>query len=77
VIKPFCRTCHLSNTQGIDWGTELELESGGNVATAWSLACDGNTIPMPNSQQEQNRFWTSPARAHLANAFGLSGACTP
>jgi hypothetical protein len=75
LIKPFCRTCHLSNTQGIDWGTELEFDS--NAGTAWLFACDGFTTPMPNSQQEQSRFWASPARAHLANAYGLTGACTP
>jgi hypothetical protein len=75
LIKPFCRTCHLSNTQGLDWGTEAEFDPF--AGTAWGLACDGSTTPMPNSQQEQSRFWASPARAHLANAYGLSGACTP
>lgn len=77
VIKPFCRTCHMSNTNGLDWTQEAQFDGGGEPAVAWSFMCNGNTTPMPHSLQAQNRFWDSPARAHVAAAFNLSGGCTP
>ena len=74
LIKPYCRTCHLSNTTGLDWSTEIEFQPFAPVA--WTYVC-GAEAPMPNSLQAQNRLWASPARAHLTNAFNLAGACTP
>jgi hypothetical protein len=73
LIKPFCRTCHLSDSS-LNWASEINFQPF--YPTAWGLVC-GASAPMPNSLQEQNRFWASPARAHLTNAFDLAGGCAP
>lgn len=75
VVKPYCRTCHVTASSSKDWDTFTELQSWSGMAA--SLACGGGGDTMPHSQQTLNNFWRSPARAHLVSAFQISGACAP
>ncbi|MFO0587933.1 MAG: hypothetical protein U0441_10360 [Polyangiaceae bacterium] len=75
VVKPYCRTCHLTTAAAIDWDSYNEFTLNDYV---WDSVCaPGNIYPMPQAEQVQNRFWKSPARGHLAGALGASGACRP
>lgn len=75
VVKPYCRTCHVTAPSYADWDTFSEMQaSSGSVA---SYVCGGSSVSMPHAQQTLNRFWRSPARAHLVSAFQISGACAP
>ena len=78
VVKPYCRSCHVSATLpyfDFDSWTEFQGFQEGIRATV----CDPNgpIAPMPHAEQTQTRFWKSPASAHLVNALGISDACAP
>jgi hypothetical protein len=74
VVKPYCRTCHVTAPANLDWDTFTEMSTSGSVAND---VCGGLDMPMPQAEQIENRMWNSPARAHLVAAFKLSGACDP
>ena len=77
VVKPYCRTCHVSHDAGpADWTTFAGFKQ--NSTWIGSLACNNaGQVPMPQAEQTQTRFWTSAARAHLVSAFDIPGACAP
>ena len=72
VVKPYCRTCHASQSafpflrysDFIGFGPTI----GADVCTAHL---------MPQAEHTANNFWRSPARAHLVGALGLATACAP
>jgi hypothetical protein len=75
VVKPFCRTCHVSH-DALDWNTYQEVKDLAPFVAQY--VCNQNsTVPMPQAEQVQSRMWATGARAHLMAAFTLSGACTP
>lgn len=74
VVKPYCRTCHMTSQANHDWDTYGEMD------TAYSLTnvvCGGYELPMPQAEQVLNRMWNGPARAHFVAGFQISGACDP
>jgi mono/diheme cytochrome c family protein len=77
VVKPYCRTCHVSHDPGpYDWTTYDAFQKASDYIGF--LVCTNNSIaPMPQAEQTQTRFWRSGARAHLVSAFNLGGACAP
>ena len=76
VVKPYCRTCHVSHDPGVDWTSWQQFKDAS--PTIGFFACNNaSTVPMPQAEQTQTRFWRSGARTHLVNAFSLSGACAP
>jgi hypothetical protein len=79
VIKPYCRTCHVSQHSPTDWLTFSELRQD-NAAQQYvcGFQVDGTTQHlMPQSQQTARRFWESPARAYFVNGLGLNDSCRP
>jgi hypothetical protein len=84
VVKPYCRTCHLSvdSPSQLDWsqaapffgtyGPAIQLDVCGNAQEGFQ---DPSLYPMPQSERTQNLFWASPARAHLVNALSLPSQC--
>lgn len=76
VVKPYCRTCHVTAYAGLDWDSYSEFQTA-SPSIAGDLCTSGNLLPMPQAEQIQRRFWKSPARAHFVEAFDVSGACAP
>jgi hypothetical protein len=77
VVKPYCRTCHLSQDEsvgGLNWGSWTQFSSNTQIGPR---ACGGSTAPMPMAERTQTLFWQSPARAHLVNGLGIAGPCAP
>jgi hypothetical protein len=77
VIKPYCRTCHISQDRGLDF---LKASDADNLrATVVSAVCKQHI--MPHAQQTMKRFWASGARAQLLGYFGRHDyepeLCTP
>jgi hypothetical protein len=82
VVKPYCRTCHLSYVYNSTSATRhLEFLSfaqfSGETPAITGIVCKEGEGPMPQAEQTQTRFWKSSARAHLVNALKISGACAP
>lgn len=77
VVKPYCRTCHVSHdtTGALDFLSYAEFS--GQKDWINEYVCKEGSGPMPQAEQTQNRFWKSSARAHLVNALKLSGVCSP
>jgi hypothetical protein len=75
VVKPYCRTCHVSHDAGRDWGAWSDFLTDPSIAS--DVCINNSTVPMPQAEQTQTRFWKSPARAHLVNALSIGGACAP
>jgi len=73
VVKPYCRSCHVGAKASKDWDSFLEFKN--DLSLADDVCSDSG--PMPQAEQAQTRFWKSPARAHLANAFNIGGGCAP
>lgn len=73
VVKPYCRTCHVTAHSYYDWDTFTEMSQSGPS----NDVCGGINLPMPQAEQVQNRMWNSAARAHFVAGFQLSGACDP
>jgi hypothetical protein len=73
VIKPYCRTCHMSQTGDFAFMRieDFEKQSG---KTASSVC---QTTDMPVAEATLFRFWQSPARAYIVNSLGLSTPCAP
>jgi hypothetical protein len=82
VVKPYCRTCHLSYVYNSSNSTRhLEFLSfaqfNGESPAIGDYVCKEGQGPMPQAEQTQTRFWKSSARAHLVNAFKITGSCAP
>jgi hypothetical protein len=85
VVKPYCRTCHMSQQDadpnafaGFDWTSYSVF--GQNAPNIGFKVCTGNgdaAIPMPQSERTQRLLWASPARAHLLNGLDVGGPCSP
>jgi hypothetical protein len=76
VVKPYCRTCHMSHDPGLDWMSFAQLSSDSSLVR--SFACDpasNGGITMPHAQQTAELFWGSQARAHLVAGLQLRTAC--
>jgi hypothetical protein len=71
VVKPYCRTCHAANAAGtgIDF---LDFASFAARPIEYYV-CDEKL--MPHAELTFQKFWSSPARAHLAGALGLATSC--
>jgi hypothetical protein len=72
VVKPYCRTCHVSQTRYPFLSYD---ELVGAKTFIQNDLCKKYT--MPQAEQPALQSWDSPARAHLVNALGLSTACAP
>lgn len=75
IVKPYCRTCHVSAHSGLDWDSFPEFQDMLPVVT--TALCGTMDFVMPHAEQTQNLFWKSPARAHFVNAFDITGPCAP
>jgi hypothetical protein len=75
VVKPYCRTCHVSRNDSRAWQTFASFT--GAAQTIKYKVCDPHVHQMPNAVQTQRKFWRSPARAHLVQGLGLSTDCDP
>jgi len=73
VIKPYCRTCHISQT---DQFAFIRIEDFKTTAALSVKTLCGNK-EMPNAEATIGLFFNSPARAHFVNALGLASACPP
>lgn len=76
VVKPYCRSCHVSHAPGLDFATFDDLTSRA-VSVGMDVCNQNSTTPMPQAEQTQTRMWRSGARAHLVNALGIGGRCAP
>jgi hypothetical protein len=75
VVKPFCRTCHVSHDT-TDWNTYQEFKDAAGYI-GYYVCNQNSTVPMPQAERVQSKMWATGARAHLLAAFQLTGACTP
>jgi hypothetical protein len=75
VVKPYCRTCHLSHDGPASWLTWSAFD--GRASAISYYACSGSTSPMPQAERTQTLLWQSPARAYLANGLNIGGTCAP
>lgn len=73
VVKPFCRTCHLSQTSGMDWTTYDGFTAFKNQIV--DDVCEGHS--MPQAEHTQDNMWRSSARAHLLGTLDMTRACGP
>lgn len=82
VIKPYCRTCHMSfydSAAGVGL-THLDLNDFNDLKFGRSDygAIQGAVCgyhDMPHAEVTKEKFWQSPARAHLIGVLQLSTAC--
>jgi hypothetical protein len=75
VVKPYCRTCHISRTAPAnDW---LSYENFVAFKSTIDTRVCGFTHDMPNAVETQKNFWRSPARAHLVAGLGLTDTDCP
>ncbi len=71
VVKPYCRTCHAANAANT--GIDFLSFSGFAARPIEYYVCDEKL--MPHAELTFQKFWNSPARAHLAGALGLATSC--
>lgn len=76
VIRPTCRSCHVSRNSTLDFGSFQSFDTRGN--TAYSTICGTRT--MPNAKVNNQRFWlqhlSQPAGGSMVgvlNAAGVTG----
>jgi hypothetical protein len=73
VIKPYCRTCHVSQVAQFAF---LQPEDFMRSATDTTKSvCVTNQMPIAEATLEL--FWRSPARGYLMGSLGLSHGCAP
>jgi hypothetical protein len=71
VIKPFCRTCHISsNNATLDFNDWSDVKD--RAAQIRGVVC--GTKKMPHAERVQKKFWQSGARAYVLTGLGASGA---
>ena len=71
VVKPYCRTCHVSsNTNSLDFNTYEEVKA--RAAQIRGDVC--GTKRMPHAERVQHKFWQSGARAYVLTGLGATGA---
>ncbi len=73
VYKPYCRTCHVSQTGDFAFMRALDFKK--EAAKLTESVCKTNEMPIAEATLGQ--FWRSSARAYLVNALGLSTSCAP
>jgi hypothetical protein len=84
VVKPFCRTCHVSfydsalgtGAADLDFDDVVDFEDSagsGTYSLLNSYVCASKL--MPQAEVTREKFWESSARAHLVGAFNLPTAC--
>jgi hypothetical protein len=73
VVKPYCRTCHVSQVADFAF---LDFESFKAEKNELVKSVCG-TNEMPIAQATMSLFWRSPARAHVLGTLGLSNGCEP
>lgn len=72
VIKPYCRTCHLSS---ISYPFTDFTQLTPLAPSIKADVCDVKS--MPQAEQTMKQMWDSPARAHLLGGLGLTTSCKP
>lgn len=75
VVKPYCRTCHMSSTDpNLDFLDEADfnLYSG-----AIKVDVCGPDHSMPNAEHVMRKFWNSGARAYLDMGLDMQSPCGP
>jgi F5/8 type C domain len=79
VIKPYCRTCHLSQFAALG-GVDFQRPVDADAIRALIVADVCVTHRMPHGQQAMRRFWSSGARSTILGYFGredFQGLCAP
>lgn len=75
VVKPYCRTCHMSATvASYDF---LEEDDFHNLKATINTDVCGAGHEMPQAEHVMRKFWNSGARAYLDMGLGLNSACKP
>jgi hypothetical protein len=84
VVKPYCRTCHMSQqdgdphaSSGYDWASYDKFALSSTIIGIKVCSNKDHAAPMPQSERTQTLLWQSPARAHVLNGLRLAGACSP
>jgi|GEM_PF-1539198 len=75
VVKPYCRTCHMSSTDtNLDFldQADFNLYSG-----AIKVDVCGAGHSMPNAEHVMKKFWKSGARAYLDLGLDMQSPCGP
>jgi hypothetical protein len=72
VVAPYCRTCHMTMSGPLSFSRYDDFYSYRDVIKR--DVCESHE--MPQSEHTADRFWRSPARAHLIGALQLQTACT-
>lgn len=80
VVKPACRTCHISSTNAtLELAEYSDFET--RLASIKSAVCGSHV--MPHAERVMKNFWESGARAYLITAFPATsypdalGGCGP
>ena len=76
VIKPYCRMCHISQTEKMAFNYSPTFPVVSLAFPAFSanyMACTSQA--MPHALVTQKAFWTSPARMILQNELGYFSHC--
>ena len=75
VVKPYCRTCHMSATSAtVDFEEEDDFF---NLKASINADVCGAGHEMPQAEHVMRKFWKSGARAYLVTGLGLNTACKP
>jgi hypothetical protein len=84
VVKPYCRTCHMSQQDGdpnanagFDWATYNAFSNNSTFVASKICGNSDKGAPMPQSERTQTLLWQSPARAHVLNGLDIGGPCSP
>jgi hypothetical protein len=73
VIKPYCRTCHMSQTGDFAFMRTEDFKKQNSLTN--DSVCHQNDMPV--AEATMGLFWPSSARAYLVNSLGLSTSCAP
>jgi hypothetical protein len=77
VVKPYCRTCHMS---AVDTGADFLDEADFDLympAIKTEVCSSGTARTMPQAEHVMRKFWNSGARAYLDMGLDLRSACKP
>lgn len=75
VPKLYCRTCHLAQTQSLDWTQLSQWTTGIGTSLVTNAVCAGSTRVMPHAEVPYKEFWfsTNPSGpTYLASPSGLN-----
>ncbi|MBZ4395049.1 hypothetical protein OWM54_33225 [Myxococcus sp. MISCRS1] len=76
VVKPYCRTCHMSAGDGSAFLDQAVFEAYAPIIKT-EVCGSGTTRTMPQAEHVMRKFWKSGARAYLDLGLDLQSHCRP